>query len=143
MKSPTRQQFGMIAMLLFAPPAIHAATFCVDTTTELQDALVIAESNGANDVIRIKTGTYTYTFPFVQTMFVYETDEDFDITLEGGWTGSGDACSRRFPSPASTILDGGGEKAVLRMTGANTTQGDIPSSNSRSATAQSMDKAAE
>ena len=125
MKSPTLQQFGMVAMLLVAPLAAHAATFCVDTTSELQDALAVAGNNSANDVIRIKTGTYTYTFPFVQTMFVYETDEDFDITLEGGWTGSGDACARRFPSPTSTILDGGGEKAVLRMTGGNTSAGDI------------------
>lgn len=125
MKSPTLQQFGVVAALLLAPLATRAATFCVNTTTELQDALAVAQSNGANDVIRIKTGTYTYAFPFVQTMFVYETDEDFDIKLEGGWGGSGDACSRRFPSPASTVLDGGDEKSVLRMTGANTSTGDI------------------
>ena len=124
MKFPTLQQFGMAGTLLVAS-LTHAATFCVNTTTELQDALQVAGSNGASDVIRIKTGTYTYTFPFAQTMFVYDTDEDFDITLEGGWAGSGDACSRRFPSPASTVLDGGGKKAVLRMTGANTSAGDI------------------
>jgi hypothetical protein len=125
MKHSFLSRIGIVAMLLAVLPAVHAATFCVNTTSELQDALEVAGSNGANDVIRIKTGTYTYTFPFVQTMFVYDTQEDFDITLQGGWAGSGDACARRFPSPASTVLDGGGEKAVLWMKGADDTGGDI------------------
>lgn len=118
-------RFGIGAMTLAAAPAAYSATFCVNTTQELQDALAIAESNGANDVIRIKTGTYTYTFPFVTNAFAYQTQEDFDITLEGGWAGSGAACSRRVPNPASTVLSGSDGKRVLSITGSNNSSGDI------------------
>lgn len=117
-------QLGFGSMLLVSHTG-NAATFCVNQTTELQDALAVAAGNGEDDVIRIKTGTYTYIIPFVQVMFTYDTQEDFDITLQGGWSGSGETCQRRMLSPTATVLDGGGNKAVLWVTGANSTSGDI------------------
>lgn len=125
MNSPILHKLGFSAALLVACAHVHATTFCVNTTTELQDALIAAQSNGANDTIRIKTGTYTYTFPFVLTIFPYETQEDFDLTVQGGWTGSGDSCQRRVSNPEATVLDGGGEKQVLNLQGANSSAGDI------------------
>jgi hypothetical protein len=98
MKLPFLLQLG-IGSLLIASHAGSAATFCVNETTEIQDALAVAESNGEDDVIRIKTGTYTYTFPFVAGMFYYETQEDFDLTLQGGWTGSGETLPATLPEP--------------------------------------------
>jgi hypothetical protein len=118
-------RFAIGAMSLAVLPAAHSATFCVGTVGELQDALAIAESNGANDVIRIRTGTYTYIFPFVVTSFSYDTQEDFDITLQGGWTGLSGTCSRRVSNPESTVLVGSGETRVLSITGSNSSQGDI------------------
>lgn len=118
-------KISISAVLLTACTYARAATFCVNTTTELQDALAVAESNGADDVIRIKTGTYTYTFPFVLIIFPYETQEDFDLTVQGGWTGSGDSCTRRVSDPGATVLDGGGGKQVMYLHGANSSSGDI------------------
>ena len=114
-----------VGMTLLALHAAHAATFCVDTSAQLRDALTEAGSNGANDVIRIKTGTYTFDFPFIAVAFSYETSQDFDITLQGGWTGNDGVCSRRFLNPASTVLSGSGSSAVLRMTGADGSAGDM------------------
>lgn len=124
MKLPFLLQLG-IGSLLIASHAGSAATFCVNETTEIQDALAVAESNGEDDVIRIKTGTYTYTFPFVAGMFYYETQEDFDLTLQGGWTGSGETCQRRFLNPTSTVLASDGTKSILTIKGANSSAGDI------------------
>lgn len=112
------------ATLLIAQAA-HAATFCVSTSSQLQDALTEAGSNGADDVIRIKTGTYDIAIPFVAVAFTYETSENFDVTLQGGWAGNGDACSRRSLNPASTVLTGSGSKAVLWMSGAPGSRGDM------------------
>jgi hypothetical protein len=114
-----------VGMMLLVPLAAHAATFCVDTSAQLRDALTEAGSNGADDVIRIKTGTYTFDFPFVAVAFSYETAQDFDITLQGGWTGNDGLCSRRFLNPASTVLSGSGSSAVLWMTGADGSAADM------------------
>lgn len=124
MSTRTLVRLGLATTLLVAQAA-QAATFCVDTTGELQDALAEAGSNGANDVIRIKTGTYEYAIPFVAVAFSYETAQDYDITLQGGWTGNGDTCTRRLFNPASTVLSGSGSSAVLRMTGADGSAGDM------------------
>ncbi|MGH8174106.1 MAG: choice-of-anchor Q domain-containing protein [Rhodanobacteraceae bacterium] len=112
-------------MTLLIAQAAGATTFCVSTSGELQDALTEAGSNGADDVIRIKTGTYDIAIPFVPVAFTYETSQNFDVTLQGGWVGNGDACSRRFSNPAATVLSGSGSRAVLWMIGANGSRGDM------------------
>jgi hypothetical protein len=103
----------------------RAATFCVSDSQQLRAALQSAGSNGANDVIRIKTGTYPTTVFLLSIAFSYSTAQDFDIRLEGGWAGTGDTCSRRVASPTATVLTGSGVSPVLVMTGANGSAGDM------------------
>jgi len=124
MRPPALLRMCACATLLIAQAA-GATTFCVSTSGELQDALTEAGSNGADDVIRIKTGTYDIAIPFVAVAFLYETSQNFDVTLQGGWVGNADACSRRSLNPASTVLTGSGSKAVLWMIGAAGSRGDM------------------
>ena len=125
MKRACLLRFGIGAMLLGIVPTTHATTFCVNTASELRGALEVAESNGINDVIRMKTGTYIHDFQFTAVAFSYDTQEDFDITLPGRWSGLGDTCTRRGRNPAWTVLSGDGSKAVLWIAGANGSLGDI------------------
>ncbi len=41
------------------PSVSSAATFCVDTNQEIQQALTTAAANGESDVVRIQSGNYT------------------------------------------------------------------------------------
>lgn len=115
----------LAAVLASMPSGGRAATFCVSDAEELRAALQTAGGNGANDVIRIKTGTYPTTQFLLNIAFTYSTAQDFDIRLEGGWAGTGDTCSRRFSSPTATVLTGSGVGPVLRMTGADGSAGDM------------------
>lgn len=82
---------------------LMAATFCVDTSGELQSALTTAQSNGEDDVIQIQQGAYSGNF-------VYSSGEAFAITMDGGYL---DGCTSREMDPANTVLDGGSMGAVL------------------------------
>jgi hypothetical protein len=104
--------------------AAEAATFCVDTVTELQNALATAATNGEHDVIRIETGVYAPTSGTVA--FNYGTPQNFDLVVEGGWVRVGlVGCATRLNDPALTVLDGGGSRLVLRLLGNPETTGAI------------------
>lgn len=45
-------------LLLLWTPMASGAIFCVETATELHNALDVAASNGESDIIRIVVGTY-------------------------------------------------------------------------------------
>jgi parallel beta-helix repeat protein len=80
--------------------------FCVSNATELQDALIEAQFNEADDIIRVAQGTYN-------GYFVYESSEGDSITMRGGYTAG---CKRRELNPTNTILNGGDVGRVLEVT---------------------------
>jgi parallel beta-helix repeat protein len=87
--------------------ATYAATFCVNTPEELQTALTTAESNGEDDEVQIIQGTYT-------DHFVFNGAEDFDLTIEGGYTAG---CASREVDPANTVIDANGSDRALLLIG--------------------------
>lgn len=81
------------------------ATFCVTNATELQTALTTAQSNGANDTIKVVQGTYTGNFTYTAVL-----TENYSLTLEGGYTAG---CASRVVDATNTTLDGGAVDRVL------------------------------
>jgi hypothetical protein len=91
-------------LFLFLIPTISlGATFCVDSTTDLQTTLTTAMSNGEDDTVRIVQGTYSGNF-------VYASTEGYGVTIEGGYT---PGCTSRVVDPANTVLDGNATGNVL------------------------------
>lgn len=110
--------------LLACAQGASAAIFCVNTAGELIAALNTASNNGADDVIRIKTGTYETASG--ANAFGYGSSENFDIALEGGWvTLVTFDCGRRVSDPMATVLSGSGVRRVLRMVTSPGTSGDM------------------
>lgn len=83
-----------------------AATFCVNTAQALRDALTTAQSNGADDTIKIVRGTYGTA----GNRFMYQSTEAHSLTVIGGYNGD---CSARIRNPALTTLDGGGQTPLF------------------------------
>ena len=69
-----------LGCMLRATPA--SAAFCVSTPEQLGAALTVAESNGADDDIRIVVGTYLLTTELVHFAVPSETGT---LTISGGW----------------------------------------------------------
>ena len=82
---------------------VEAATFCVSSALELQNALAIAASNGENDTVQVLQGNYVGNF-------VYASTEPSDISIEGGYTA---ACASRVVDDSNTVLDGSNNDSVL------------------------------
>lgn len=87
---------------------------CVDPSgsgdyTDLQSALDDAGENRGPDLIKVAQGTYTTT-----EGFNYFSFQDYSITLQGGYE-PGTDCAIRVTDPSRTILDGGGNSKVLRL----------------------------
>jgi hypothetical protein len=74
-----------------------AKNFVVSDIAGLQNALLIAQSNGHADTIRIKAGTYP-----VATTLTYKPSENYALTIIGEGSGS-------------TILDGGENIKILSI----------------------------
>ena len=79
--------------------AVTAATVvhCVKDAGELQAALLEAQSNGQNDVIRLVRGQYDGNFG-------YSSDEPRYLMMLGGYN---ENCGSRVVDPVNTVLDGG------------------------------------
>jgi uncharacterized repeat protein (TIGR02543 family) len=92
-------------IVLFSPFIASAATFCVDTSQELQDALTTAQSNSQNDTIQIVQGTYTGNF-------VYESTQSHSLTIQGGYTAG---CASRVVNASNTVLDANSTGRVLML----------------------------
>jgi len=113
---------GLIAALGWIAP-LHAATFCVETAAELQDALNTAAGNGEDDTILVKTGTYTGGSAVA---FSYSTSQNNSLTLEGGWfSASMLDCFFFVDDPTQTVLSGSDARPVLYMGGTAGTAGAI------------------
>lgn len=101
-----------LTLAVFATtPAARAAVHCATTPIELQQALSAAAASPADDEIRIREGIYT-----PQSPFVYASDNAGWLNITGGWVQEGDTnCARQEGNAASTVLDGAGQRQVLRV----------------------------
>jgi parallel beta-helix repeat protein len=97
----------VIALMFGMTHATYAATFCVSTPDELQTAFTTAASNDEDDKVQIVQGTYT-------DHFVFNGAEDFDLTIEGGYTAG---CASREVDPANTVIDANSTDQVLVLNG--------------------------
>lgn len=97
----------VLLFVIFNNP-IHAATFCANTSVEIQQALDAAENNGEADTINIVVGTYHIPSG---VSFAYKPTtggDDKDLTIVGGWTPFFDnPCALLIsPNPLNTTLNG-------------------------------------
>lgn len=119
------------AVLLIAAAFIQpagAAVFCVATNTELQQAFMVAASNGEADTIQIEAGTYTGTSAVA---FAYSTNQNSSLSVSGGWTSNppDQLCVRQLQSPRATVLSGSDARQVLKLSGASGSSGTLSLSN--------------
>lgn len=82
---------------------VNAAVFCVDSATALHSALSTAETNRADNEIRIVQGTYVGNF-------VYDGPYGAALSIRGGYS---KGCAGRDVNPSNTILDGNRTGRVL------------------------------
>ncbi len=104
-----------LVMFLIVVTAADAATFCVGTSSELTNALTIAESNGEDNVIRITQGTYLTNGI---TSFTYQAEGNQSLTLSGGWYNFSplpNPCFSQSINPLDTVLDGNNLTKVLHL----------------------------
>lgn len=79
--------------------------FCVNSATQLQNALMEAAANGEDDIIRVEQGTYVGNF-------VFDSFEGKNLTLLGGFN---PGCGTQTLDPSNTILDGNHAGRVLHI----------------------------
>lgn len=103
-----------------ASAVVNAAMFCVANGTQLHNALVTAGSNGANDEIRLTSGVFSFSSGV--TAFSYSTNDDFDVSIIGGYNTS---CSSFVAFPILTTLDGEGARQVLSLKGSSGSSGSL------------------
>ena len=115
-----------IALVVVSPAT--AAEFCVSTNATLQQALMMAGSNGEADTIQIEAGTYTGSSAVA---FAYSTSEDSSLSVSGGWYSvpPDQLCVRQVSNPSATTLSGSDARQVLKLTGASGTSGVLSISN--------------
>lgn len=110
------QRIRSLATLAFilafaAPAASFAATFCVGTASELQNALNIAGHNGAEDYILLQQGSFSAATPAsAEADFHLAVMDGMELTLRGGWT-TGCGGLRRV-AERTRFLPGAGRRAL-------------------------------
>lgn len=114
---PTIHRRAAGALLAFAAFAAtdvaSAAIYCVRNESELQQALNDAAASGNDDEIRIREGAYT---AFSQS-FRYTATTTGWLVISGGWTTvDGVDCVGQGRDASRTILEGAGQRSVLRIT---------------------------
>lgn len=90
--------------LFFANPA-EGAEFCVETSTELEQALQAASFNGEDDKLKLVGGRYVGEFN-------YTSLRPQSIAILGGYSRG---CESRSVSPEETVLGSGSDGLILAM----------------------------
>lgn len=91
-----------------------AAIFCVSAGPSLQNALTQAATNGQNDEIRLRPGTYTMGSG--TTAFTYTSSEAFRLVVSGGWQTVGAIpCALPAADPNLSVLDGVNQRRVMDL----------------------------
>ena len=118
----------IITLLLFSRLAI-SAQFCVDNLTDLQNAFNISSSNGEDDVIKLKPGTFTAVNSTPITYNGTVNGENFALEISGGWSDIGLLdCVTQNRNSLATTLSGNKFQRVLQIS-ANGSNSDITISN--------------
>lgn len=103
----------LFSLLALPVTPARAAVFCVTNSDELDQAMQTASTNGQDDEIRIRTGTYPA--PEFQA-FVYDVDGSFDLKISGGWMPFGlSPCALTTAEPDATTLDGENLRPVMNI----------------------------
>ncbi len=95
-----------LAFLFAHAGSAGAELFCVTTSDEIQTALTTAQSNLEDDEIHIVQGVYEGNFTFAP-------EENYDLTVQGGYSGAD--CGARTRDPSNTTLDGDSAGTVLAV----------------------------
>lgn len=103
---------------------VNAATFCVASPAQLTSALATAAANGEADTIKVHQGTYLLTQPPI-----YNSSENFDLNISGGWLSIPTACAVQFADASVTVLDGQGNTSGLYINANVTNPGTYTVSN--------------
>lgn len=105
---------SMVAVLGIAsallPPHAGATTWCVSTAGDLRAKLLVAASNGEDDVIRLVRGSYLAG----GSGFSFNSTQVFALTINGGFDAT---CTNASQDARDTVLDGGGLSQVLSING--------------------------
>ena len=113
-----------LAACILVPPRLEAASFCVGDTTELRAALQTAASNGEDDLVRIKIGTYRATSG--ASVASFSTTQDNALTIRGGYIELGMIdCVTSLNDPTLTIIDGEDVRSGLRLLGMSGSSPDL------------------
>jgi len=91
---------------------LNAATFCVTSNAEFQNALSIAENNGEDNLIKVRQGEFILT-----NELVFEANSDNDLEISGGWSFFfGNLCGiQSSKNPYLTVLNGNSLTRILRI----------------------------
>jgi hypothetical protein len=95
-----------------------AAVFCVDNATDLAAALQTVNSNGEDNSVYLKVGTYTSSI--LDGFFAFP-DAGYSLTVEGGFSAFGFSAgqcisqTRGTRDPLRTVIDGVGTNAVIML----------------------------
>jgi hypothetical protein len=102
----------LLALLVLPAARLHAATYCVDTAQEFQQALTAAAASNVDDEIRLKPGVYSFFQPFL-----YQTTTPHWVFISGGWSEFNSIeCGRQTFEATATVLDGENQRQILLMT---------------------------
>lgn len=117
---PSFQTLVLLAALgLTLPLPATAAIFCVNDGPSLQNALTQAASNGQDDDIRLRPGTYTMGSG--ATAFTYTSSEAFQLVISGGWQTVGAIpCGLAAIDPNLSVLDGVNQRRVMDLSNTST-----------------------
>jgi hypothetical protein len=99
----------VICLMALMVQGVWGAEFCVNNAANLQAALTTAQSNGADDTIKVVQGTYTGNF-------TYYSGQGRSIALLGGYTAS---CASRVINPANTVINGNQSGSALYLYDSN------------------------
>ncbi len=97
--------FMLLTFMFCFTHSVKAATFCVSSAAELENALATAANNGVDDTIQIIQGTYMGNF-------LYATYEENHLIIEGGYIAN---CISKEVNPSNTVLDGNNIDTVLNL----------------------------
>jgi hypothetical protein len=116
-----------ILALCTSYPAV-AAIFCVDNAADLASALQAVDSNGEDNEVYLKVGTYIAS---IHDGFFAFPGAGHSLTVEGGYSAFGFtagqcvAQTRGTRDPLRTIIDGAGTNVVVMFTPLSNGNGDI------------------
>lgn len=123
-RRPAARAIALAALASFAGFDADAAVFCVDTATELRNALNTAAANGQADTIQIVEGVYSVGSGAVA--FPYFTNESEDLALVGGYlAGTSPPCASPSLRPELTVLSGSNARVTLQLFGGPGTSGNL------------------